>query len=237
MAADPKRRMIRTESLMDLTQLLEKELIVEAVYKDKAAEEIKIAEHNEHAHDADDNDDDTKIEQNLDNGKIVQTKRYRMPLQFMYHKHRFMWIDNPSVDCKELISFHATLDKYQTSIFERYGWKPSMKQRIDIDCNACLLGFAVHDETNAIMAMITFFDVSDSPEKLYNVEKEMSLCVLPPFQRRHLATDLVRLAWALFVPDEAKECWIYVMNSMKSGIFWRKFQQWYPDVRFRLVRP
>ena len=111
-----------------------------------------------------------------------------------------------------------------------------MKQRIDIDCNSCLIGFAINLETNDIMAQITFFDVSDSKYKKYKFERELSLLTLPPYQRKHIATDLVRLSWSLFANEE-EECWIYVMNSNKSALFWRNFKRWYPSIKFRLVRP
>ena len=166
----------------------------------------------------------------------ISHKTYKMPLEFGYHDYRFLFIDKPTKDSKELMKFHSTLDKYETSLIERYGWRPNIQQRIEIDCNACLLGFAINDETKDIMAMISLFDTSDSPEKCYNIEKEISLTVLPPFQRRHLATDLVRLVWSLFAHPK-DECWVYVLNSRKSGMFWRKFKQWYPHVKFRLVKP
>ena len=187
--------------------------------------ESKVTEEN------DDNDVDEDKNENT-----MTPKTYKMPLEFVYHDHKFLFIDKPTKDCKQLMKFHETLEKYHTSIVERYGWTPTIKNRIQIDCNACLLGFAINQETKDIMAMISFFDTSDSSEKKYNIEKEISPTVLPPFQRRHIATDLVTLSWNLFA-HPLNECWIYVMNSRKSGMFWRKFKQWYPDVKFRLVNP
>eukprot|EP01084_Bolivina_argentea_P130632 230600_1 len=159
---------------------------------------------------------------------------YKMPLSFNYHHHKFIFYTNTPQN--QLATFHCNLEKHETSITERYGWKPTSKQRVNIDLNASLIGMAINPENSEIMAMITFFDVSDSKTKSCTFEKEMSLCVLPKYQRRHLATDLVRSAWNLFA-DPHDECWIYVMNSRKSGMFWRKFKQWYPAINFRLVYP
>ena len=165
----------------------------------------------------------------------ISQKKYDFPVEFTYHKHKFLFIDKPSVDCKQLIMFHKNLENDKISVYERYHWHPSLKERINIDCNACLLGF-VMDDSDETMAMLSLFDVSDSAEKMYETEMEISLCVLPKYQRKHLATDLVKLAWTLFA-DQSDECWIYVCNSRKSGIFWRKFRQWYAEVNFRLVHP
>ena len=222
MAEKPPPQIMRSKSLIQLQDLLNSHVIRESYHhlkhKDKEKNDL--------------NDDDIK---DIENDKILH-KTYKMPLEFIYHNHKFLFIDKPNKDCKELKLFHSRLDKYKTSIIERYGWRPSIEQRIEIDCNSCLLGFAINDETKDIMAMIALFDTSDSNEKCYDIEKEISLTVLPPFQRRHLATDLVRLAWNLFA-HPLNECWVYVLNSRKSGMFWRKFKQWYPSVKFRLVKP
>ena len=79
--------------------------------------------------------------------------------------------------------------------------------------------------------------------------KEVSFAVLPKFQRRRIATDLVRVTWNLFCSSHAHlaaavagggratDTWIYVMNSRKSGAFWRALQLWYPEIKFKLERP
>ena len=236
MAAENTPRILRSKSMAELQDQLNSHVLRESYHNLKRkgnnnkTKLLPLKENDDdEKKDVDDEDEDD------DNDTIAHTT-YKMPLEFVYHDHKFIFIDKPSKDCKELVKFHKTLDKYQTSIFERYGWKPSIDSRIEIDCNACLLGFAINDETQDIMAMLTLFDVSDSPEKCYKIEKELSLTVLPPFQRRHIATDLVRLSWNLFA-HPIEECWIYVMNSRKSGMFWRKFKQWYPAVKFRLVKP
>ncbi len=70
-------------------------------------------------------------------------------------------------------------------------------------------------------------------------KKELAITVLPPFRRRHLATDLIRVTWILFGENgfEGKETWVYVMNSNKSGALWRRIKQWFPSIRFQVVRP
>lgn len=225
MAEKPVPKIMRSKSLVQLQDLLNSHVVRESYHllmqKDKAKNSPN-------------NDDDDK--KDIDEVPTISHKTYKMPLEFIYHNHKFLFIDKPTKDCKELIKFHSSLEKYQTSVIERYGWRPSIEQRIEIDCNACLLGFAINDETKDIMAMIAFYDTSDSPSKYYEIEKEISLVVPPPFQRRHLATDLVRLSWNLFA-HPTNECWVYVLNSRKSGMFWRKFKQWYPEVKFRLVKP
>eukprot|EP01083_Nonionella_stella_P179002 634143_1 len=173
--------------------------------------------------------------ESVDEGLLVD-KTYKMPLEFMYHNKTFVFADSPSKECKELVSFHKVFDKYQTSIRERYGFAADYPFRMNIDSNACLVVFAIDADNNNVMAMLTLFDVSNSTEAQYKIEKELALVVLPPYQRRHIATDLMRLTWNLFA-NEKDECWVYVLNSRKSGMFWRKFRQWYPHVRFRLVKP
>ena len=231
MATPPPPRIMRTKSLVELQDLLNAQVIRVSYHQNmkKQNDEKKNIG----------NDDDTKIQdKDIKDGLngMISHKTYKMPLTFQYHEHKFLFVNKPTKDCKEIIKFHKSLEKHQTSIFERYGWRPKLEQRVEIDLSASLLGFAINDETKEVMAMISLFDVSDSPEKVCKIENELSLTVLPPFQRRHLATDLVRLAWNLFAHPK-DECWIYVMNSRKSGAFWRKFKQWYPDVKFRLVRP
>ena len=158
-----------------------------------------------------------------------------MPLVITYHRHKVMFIDKPKSSAELILRFHKDLERHRTAIEERYGWRPTIEQRVDIDANACLIAFALNAD-NRVMAQIASFDVSDSPHSKCSREKEISLLVLPSHQRKHLATDLVHLAWDLFA-DPADECWIYVLNSRKSGMFWRRFKQWYPDVAFRLVKP
>ncbi len=72
-------------------------------------------------------------------------------------------------------------------------------------------------------------------------KKEVAITVLPPFRRKHLATDLIRVTWIsiLFGENgfEGKEKWVYVMNSNKSGILWKRIKQWFPSIRFQVVRP
>eukprot|EP01083_Nonionella_stella_P105939 305060_1 len=102
---------------------------------------------------------------------------------------------------------------------------PDAELRVNIDCNACLLGFAIDAQSDQIKAIIALFGVSKKKNKKYETEKELALTVLPPFQRQYIATDLTRLTW------------IYVVNNNKSGCFLQSFQQRYPEVRFRRVRP
>lgn len=163
-------------------------------------------------------------------------KQYKMPLKFEFHRHSYLYIDTPSKDCKELLQFHKEFTKHSTAIFERYGWRPKEQDRLNIDMGCCLIGFAINEENGDVMAQIAFFDVSDSPGKKYGREKEVSITVFPTYQRRHLATDLIHVTWDLFA-DPEDECWVYVMNSRKSGMFWKAFRQWYPQVNFRLVYP
>eukprot|EP01084_Bolivina_argentea_P172987 299628_1 len=159
---------------------------------------------------------------------------YDMPLSFNYHGHKFIFYSIPSL--QKLKTFHTELQKHKISIYERYGWYPNIKQRIKIDLNTCLIGIVINIKNQDIMAMITLYDITKTKTKKYKYEKEISLCVLPQYQRCHIATDLVRLTWCLFA-DSGEECWVYVMNSTKSGMFWRIFKQWYPTINFRLVRP
>eukprot|EP01083_Nonionella_stella_P105940 305061_1 len=99
---------------------------------------------------------------------------------------------------------------------------PDAELRVNIDCNACLLGFAIDAQSDQIKAIIALFGVSKKKNKKYETEKELALTVLPPFQRQYIATDLTRLTWSLFASHQDNESWIYVR---------------YPEVRFRRVRP
>eukprot|EP01083_Nonionella_stella_P168274 567621_1 len=161
---------------------------------------------------------------------------YKMPMQFRYHQHIFMFTDQPK-ECKLLKQFHDSLELYETTVIERYGWMPDAEFRINIDCNACLLGVAMDAQSGQVKAIITLFDVPKDHKKIYQIEKELALIVLPPFQRQYIATDLTRLMWSLFVSEQDNDGWVYVINSNKSRCFLQSFKRRYPEVRFRLIRP
>eukprot|EP01083_Nonionella_stella_P028695 79056_1 len=218
------QKVLLSKSLLDLRQILDKELA--SKYAKKNLEDIQ--------EESKANEGNKTPEVTTPTSTSHISTAYKLPLTFNYHQHQFIFHSDVSENM--LRQFHSELEKHKTSIFERYGWRPSLQQRVDIYLNTSLSGFIINKQNNDIMAMITLFDVSDSSEKIYEFEKELSLCVLPQYQRRHIATDLVRLTWNLFA-HPTDECWVYVMNSNKSGMFWRKFKQWYPAVNFRLVRP
>jgi len=245
-------RVIRSPSIVKLEKLLKGQLLLEVTEAVNKTQQEKCKENKENKENENPKALHTILKpsltdhvENVDIDSDVKAvepdtcafkhEHYRMPLQFLYHKHRFLFMDRACVNKETLRKFHQSLQKFPVSIKERYGWSPTIEQRMAIDLNADLLGVAIAQDGTA-MATITFFDVSDGLTKKYDIEKELSLVVLPTFQRRHIATDLVRLSWNLLA-DPERECWIYVMNSTKSGAFWRKFKQWYPAVKFRLVRP
>ena len=201
------------------------------------------------------NETKTKIDSNLSQKNEFKT----MQLLYSFHKNlekerktiydRYGWYpniyDRIKFDCSsELIGFIINNDK----------------NNID-GANGEVMGMIVliGCEKTAKLTLNTNVDNINSNLK---VQKEIAIIVLNKYQRHRLATDLVRVTWELFAQDDndnndnnnnnnndddeestrnvnqiVKQEWIYVLNSIKSGAFWRTFKQWYPHVMFKIVRP
>jgi len=194
---------------------------------------------------------DNKENENIIKNNSSVKPIYQLPLQFNFHNNTFYFTNSQCNDNNYgilLKEFHTEFENYQESVYDRYGWHPDIATRIKIDNNAVLIGFIINNgnikineknkknvtqnnknSISKIMGMISLFKYDDK-------RREIAFTVFPPFQRHHLATDLLRVCWELFANQETDQ-WIYVANCNKSSLFWRNFTQWYPEINLKLIYP
>ena len=228
-------KFISTPSIVDIQQLIAKQC-----GSDITSSSLDIESKN----------DDHKSESKSKPKTIKDIKtKYKYPLEITYHKHLYIIFHttNMSKDdikrMKEYIeSYHTLLDDHKEVIYDRYGWKPGKSSRISIDLKSDIIVFVTaNDNPKEIMGNLILINCQNEYKNDVNFKGkfvyEMAMCVLPKYQRKHLATDLIHLCWDMLSNKENNETWIYVLNSLKSGSFFRNFIQWYPHVKFKLVRP